>query len=142
VILCNPTSNLGKNQFANPNCFGPQPIGKLGNAGMPYIGGPKFWNNDLSLRKDFKIKEHQDLQFSVSAFNFTNTGLLSFAPGDNNLNLQFNDLGQVITGTGCPQNTITAANPKGVSCTVPTTFGVATHHVGSRIMEFGLRYSF
>jgi Carboxypeptidase regulatory-like domain len=142
IITCNPTSGLGPNQFANPKCFGPQPVGKLGDPAMPYMGGPKFWNNDLSVRKDFRFKERQNLQFSVSAFNLTNTGLLSFAPGDNNLNLQFNDLGQVITGAGCPQNTKTAANPSGVQCTAPTTFGVATHHVGARTMEFGLKYSF
>jgi hypothetical protein len=169
VLLCNPTSGLGKNQFANPNCFGPQPVGKLGNAAMPYMGGPKFWNNDLSLRKEFKIKEHQDLQFSVSAFNFTNTGLLSFSPGDNNLNLQFNDFAQPITGAtmlfpgnglpsgtkgattaqvmACPQNTIGqtingVSYPTGIKCAGTSTFGVATHHVGSRIMEFGVKYSF
>src|SRR5439155_10727476 len=47
VLKCSPTSNLGHNQFANPNCFGPQPSGKLGAAAMPYMGGPLFWNNDL-----------------------------------------------------------------------------------------------
>jgi len=136
VVLCNPTSGLGKNQFANPSCFGPQPYNKLGNAAMPYMGGPMFWNNDLTLRKEFRIKERQALQFSVSAFNFTNTGLLSFAPGDSNLNLNFNDLGQVITGTTCP------ATSGGTKCTQQSTFGVATNHVGNRVMEFGLKYSF
>jgi hypothetical protein len=154
---------LGHNQFANPNCFGPQPVGKLGDPAMPYMGGPKFWNNDLSLRKDFKFKERQNLQFSVSAFNFTNTGLLSFSPGDNNLNLQFNDFAQVITGASmlfpgngktttaqvlaCPQNTISqtingVSYPNGIKCAGASTFGDATHHVGSRIMEFGLKYTF
>lgn len=136
VITCNPRSNLGPNQFANPQCFGPQPAGKLGDPALPYMGGPMFWNNDLNLRKDFRFKERQNLQFSVSAFNFTNTGLLSFVPGDNNLNLQFNDIGQVITGTTCPQTS------NGTSCNQTSTFGVATHHVGARIMEFGLKYSF
>ena len=169
VLTCNPSTGLGHNQFANPNCFAPQPIGKLGSAGMPYIGGPKFWDNDLSLRKDFKIKEHQNLQFSVSAFNLTNTGLLSFSPGDSNLNLTFNDLKQVITGASmlypgnglapgtpgattdqvmsCQQRTVGqkingVSYPNGITCTGTTTFGTATHHVGGRIMEFGLKYSF
>jgi carboxypeptidase family protein len=136
VILCNPTSGLGHNQFANPNCFGPQPAGKLGNAAMPYMGGPLFWNNDLSLRKQFHFKERQALEFTASAFNFTNTGLLSFSPNDSNLTLNFNDIGQVITGTTCP------ATSKGVQCSQQSTFGVATHHVGNRVMEFGLRYTF
>jgi len=169
IITCNPSSGLGHNQFANPNCFAPQPVGKLGDPALPYIGGPKFWNNDLSLRKEFKIKERQTLQFSASAFNFTNTGLLSFSPGDNNLNLIFNDFGQVVTGasmlfpgnglapgtTGattpqvlpCPQNTKGktingVAYPNGIKCGGTSTFGLATHHVGARIMEFGFKYSF
>ena len=92
--------------------------------------------------KNFKIKENQTLQFRVAAFNFLNHGLLSFTNNDNNLGLQFNDLGQVITGTSCPANTITTASPNGVPCTATTTFGTATHHVGNRIMEFSVKYSF
>ena len=163
VVTCNPTSNLGHNQFANPNCFAPQPYNKLGNAAMPYMGGPLFWNNDLSVRKLFKVKEHQTLEFSASAFNFTNTGLLSFVSGDNNLTLGFNDFGQVITGANMvyPGNGTTTTDatmacqattigqtingvlyPNGIKCAGTTTFGVATHHVGNRIMEFGIKYTF
>lgn len=158
VITCNPTSGLGHNQFANPSCFGPQPTGKLGNAAMPYMGGPRFWNNDLSLRKLFTVKERQSLEFSVSAFNLTNTGLLSFVSGDNNLTLGFNDLGQVITGAkmtypggsgpeSCVATTIGATihnitYPNGIKCAGTSTFGDATHHVGGRIMEFGVKYIF
>jgi len=136
VIKCNPTSHLGHNQFANPDCFGPQPYDQLGAAAMPYMGGPLFWQSDLTLRKDFHISERQNLQFSVSAFNFLNHGLLSFSPNDSNLNLTFNDIGEVITGTSCP------ATSGGTPCGQASTFGVATHHVGNRVMEFGLKYSF
>jgi hypothetical protein len=170
AILCNPAAGKrGPNQFVDPSCFGPQPVGKLGNAAMPYMGGPMYWNSDLSLIKNFKIKERQNLQFRVAAFNFLNHGLLSFDNNDNNLTMQFNDLGQVVTGasmlyrgnglpagtTGattdqvmsCQQNTIGqtingVAYPNGIKCAGTTTFGVATHHVGYRLMEFGLKYSF
>jgi len=135
-ILCNPaTGPRLKNQFVSPICFGPQPAGMLGNAAMPYMGGPMYWNSDLSLIKNFKIKERQNLEFRIEAFNFVNHGLLSFDNNDNNLSLQFNNLGQVITGTSCPMNTTTP-------CNQTTTFGVATHHVGNRIMELALKYSF
>jgi hypothetical protein len=135
-ILCNPaTGPRLKNQFVSPICFGPQPKGMLGNAAMPYMGGPMYWNSDLSLIKNFKIKERQNFEFRIAAFNFVNHGLLSFDNNDNNLNLQFNNLGQVITGTSCPQNATG-------QCTQASTFGVATHHVGNRIMELGLKYSF
>jgi hypothetical protein len=137
VIKCNPAAgHRGPNQFVDPSCFGPQPAGTLGNAAMPYMGGPMYWNSDLSVMKNFRIKERQNLEFRVAAFNFMNVGLLSFAPGDNNLTLGFNDQGQVITGTSCP------ATSGGVPCTQASTFGTATHHVGNRVMEFSVKYSF
>jgi hypothetical protein len=137
ALLCNPAAgNRGPNQFVDPSCFGPQPAGKLGNAAMPYMGGPKYWNSDLTVMKHFKIKERQNMEFRASAFNLMNVGLLSFAPSDNNLSLLFNDRGQVITGTSCP------ATSGGVACTQASTFGTATHHVGNRVMEFSVKYSF
>ena len=137
ALLCNPAAGKrGPNQFVDPSCFGPQPAGKLGNAAMPYMGGPLYWNSDLTVMKNFKIKERQNVEFRASAFNFMNVGLLSFAPSDNNLSLLFNDQGQVITGTSCP------ATSGGKPCTQASTFGTATHHVGNRIMEFSVKYSF
>ena len=32
--------------------------------------------------------------------------------------------------------------PNGIPCAGTTTFGEATHHVGSRIMELSLKFSF
>jgi hypothetical protein len=137
ALLCNPAAGKrGPNQFVDPSCFGPQPAGKLGNAAMPYMGGPMYWNSDLAVMKNFKIKERQNVEFRFSAFNFMNHGLLSFAPSDNNLSLLFNDKGQVITGTSCP------ATSGGVACTQASTFGTAAHHVGNRVTEFSVKYSF
>jgi len=135
-ILCNPAHGLMKNYFANPSCFGPQPSNALGDASIPYLAGPMYWNSDLAVTKHFKIKEHQDVEFRASAFNFMNHGLLSFTNGDSNLQLVINDLGQVITGTTCP------GTSGGVSCTQQTTFGEATHHVGNRVMELSVKFSF
>jgi hypothetical protein len=84
------------------------------------MAGPKFWNSDLTLIKNFKVKERQNLEFRVAAFNFLNYGLLSFVNNDNNLTLGFDSTGHV-------------TNPD---------FGTATHHVGNRIMEFAVKYSF
>jgi carboxypeptidase family protein len=147
ALLCNPAAGKrGTNQFVDPNCFGPQPAGKLGNAAMPYMGGPLYWNSDLTVMKNFKIKERQNVEFRVSAFNFMNVGLLSFAPSDSNLSLAINDMGQVITGAKNPADA-THATPwacplTGAACTGTSTFGVATHHVGNRVMSFGVKYSF
>lgn len=119
LITCNPAKGLTKNQFINPNCFAPNPAGQLGTASMPYLPGPMFWNSDLTLMKNFKLTERQALQFRFAAFNFLNHDLLSFVNNDNNLKLTLSPTGQ--------------AN---------SNFGLATSHVGHRILEVGAKYSF
>jgi len=138
VITCNPAKGGSGHQFINPNCFAPDPAGVLGTASMPYLPGPMYWNSDLTLLKTFKLTERQALQFRFAAFNFLNHDLLSFVNNDNNLKLTFNDLGQVITGTN---STVCPATGH-VSCSQPSTFGVASSHVGRRILEMGVKYSF
>jgi hypothetical protein len=130
-ITCNPTSGLGHNQFLNPNCFAPAPVGSLGTGRMPYMPGPMFWNSDLSLMKSFKITEHQNLQLRFAAFNFLNHDLLSFAPGDSNLKLNFDSTGRLSNGPGYSPTQ-----------TYNQIFGVATAHYGHRILELGVKYSF
>lgn len=133
VLTCNPTSNLKPGYYLNPSCFAQPTPGKLGNAGMPYLPGPMFWNTDLSLMKSFKIKERQNLQFRLAFFNPLNHALTSFTSGDSNLKLSYNDQGQIITGTSCA-----TTGP----CTQQTTFGKATYVVGGRVIELGVKYSF
>lgn len=118
-IVCNPAQGLSQDQFINPGCYKPAPAGTLGTGSMPYLPGPMFWNSDLAVMKNLRITEHQNLQFRVSAFNFLNHDLLSFTNGDNNLKLVFDPSGN--------------ANPD---------FGKAIYHVGHRIVEFGMKYSF
>jgi hypothetical protein len=110
---------------------------------MPYLPGPIFWNSDLTLLKNFKITERQALQFRFAAFNFLNHDLLSFVNNDNNLKLNFNDLGQVITGASDPTTGLPCPGvTNGVQCAGTPTFGLATSHVGHRILEVGVKYSF
>jgi hypothetical protein len=89
---------------------------------MPYMAGPMFWNSDLSLLKNFKITERQALQLRFSGFNFLNHGLSSFTNGDSNLKLNFQK------GSNFTSNA--------------DTFGVADYHIGRRIVELGVKYSF
>lgn len=125
VITCNPTHGLAKNQYVNPACFSPAPAGTLGNAGLPYMPGPMFWNSDLTLIKNFRFKERQNVQFRFAAFNFLNHSLPSFTTNDNNLKLT------------CP------ASGSGLTCaTTSPNFGLAQYRFGHRILEVGLKYSF
>jgi hypothetical protein len=99
-----------------------------------------FWNSDLTLLKDFKIGERKKLQFRFAAFDFLNAALPSFSGSytthDANLTANFNDLGQMITGTACP------ATSGGVRCTQKSTFGTTDTIYGQRKLEFGLKYTF
>lgn len=122
LITCNPRSGLQKNQYANPNCFTMPGPGQLGNGGMPYLPGPMFWNSDIAVTKNFRIKERENLMFRFSAFNFMNHGLSSFTSNDSNLKLTF-------SGT----------NP---TTTNASTFGVADYHTGNRVLELGAKFSF
>jgi hypothetical protein len=136
LITCNPTLGVHGGQFLNPKCFSPTPLGSLGTGSAPYMAGPMFWSSDLTLLKRMKITERQNLEFRFATFNPLNHGLLSFAPGDSNLTMNFNDLGQVITGTSCPSTS------GGTPCSEHSTLGKATHHYGYRTLEFGVKYIF
>lgn len=107
-------------EYLNPNCFAPAPANGYGTGGMPYLNGPMFWQSDLSLMKNFKITERQNLQFRFAAFNFMNHDLPSFTAGDQKLYATFNAQGKLTT----------------------PNFGIAQYTFGHRIMEMGVKYSF
>ncbi len=132
VLTCNPTSHLQPGYYLNPNCFAEPKVGQLGDAGMPYMPGPMFWNTDLSVMKNFKIKERQNLQLRLSAFNPLNHALTSFVSGDPNLKLNYNAAGQVTTNTPLPNGQTEPG----------TTFGQADYKSGGRVLELGIKYSF
>jgi len=126
-ITCDPRMGLAHHQFLNPNCFAPPAAGTLGDGSMPYMPGPMFWNSDLTLVKNMKITERQQVQFRFAAFNFLNHDLLSYALGqDPNLKLNF-------------------ANSSGNLTPITTnasTFGVAQYYAGHRTIEMGAKYIF
>jgi len=121
TITCNPKRGLTGHEYLNPSCFAPAAAnGGFGTGGMPYLAGPMFWQSDLSVMKNFKITERQNLQFRFAAFNFLNHDLRSFSTGDTNLYATFNAQGQL-------------TNPN---------FGSAIYMMGHRIMEMGVKYTF
>jgi hypothetical protein len=137
-ITCNPVMNQpvtytvnGKSvsgvRYLNPACFAPAADGTAGTTNMAYLEGPKFYNADISLTKNFKLTERQRLQFKLQMFNFLNHALQSFQVGDNNLALKFNADG-------------TMKNPTGGASI--NTFGVANYKFGHRTLELMIKYSF
>jgi hypothetical protein len=125
-LVCDPRANLQKNQYVNGACFAapiPGSNGQIGVNGptiLPYMRGPGFFNTDLSLFKNFRFTERQNLQFRFSAYNLPNHPNRSFINSDQNLRLNFNSAGQLSN----------------------SRFGYADYKVGRRIIQLGIRYSF
>lgn len=121
ILTCNPTENLGENQYVNSACFAlPTTPGVNGPTLPPAIYGPMFMNHDLGLFKNFNISESKKLQFRFNAYNFLNHPLYSFVGNSNNLRLTFDASGKL-------------ANPN---------FGTATEKQGRRIVQLALKFYF
>jgi hypothetical protein len=121
VQVCDPTSNLGPNQYINGSCFAaPSHYYENGPTVMKPIYGPAFFNWDMGLFKNFQIKEQMKLQFRFNAYNFMNHPLWSF-PSTTNLTLGFDGrTGQLNT----------------------PNFGITTEKQGHRVLQLALKFYF
>ena len=121
IETCNPTANLAKNQYINPNCFAlPTRIGQNGPSVIPPIYGPAYFNSDLGMFKNFNITESKKLQFRFNAYNFLNHPLWSFYSNSN--------LGSV--GFSTP----TTINTPG--------FGTVVDKQGHRVIQVAVKFYF
>jgi hypothetical protein len=130
LLTCDPRKGLSDNQYINLNCFAAPALGQQGVYIFPYLKGPAYNSQDLTLSKSFSITESKRLQFRISANNFLNHPLKSLV--DNNLNLQF--------VTDNPDS----ANPKLVpNDFTKTNFGKYTENkFGRRIITLGVKFTF
>lgn len=120
VLTCDPRTNLRPRQYMRADCFAlPAFGGANGPTEYPYIHGPAFFQSDMTLIKDFKLKEKQNLEFRAAAFNWLNYKLKTFSshaqPGELNLSYPL------------------ANNP---------SFGQSTLNSGRRVLELAIKYSF
>ncbi len=90
VVTCDPTSHLATNQKLNESCFAAPAVGSNGPSTYPYYKGAAFFDTDLAAYKSFQIREKQDVQFRISAFNWVNHPLSQFS-GGNQLQLNYNN---------------------------------------------------
>jgi hypothetical protein len=77
-LVCNPNSGGAgtPSQFFNTSCFQRLTLaanaGQVGNEGRDVATGPGFSQTDLSLFKNFAIRESMQAQFRIEAFNALN----------------------------------------------------------------------
>ncbi|MBZ5683316.1 MAG: TonB-dependent receptor [Acidobacteriia bacterium] len=127
LLTCDPRNGLASGQYFNPNCFAvPTTPGVNGPYTWPYIRGPAYVSSDLSVYKNFKMTERQNLQFRVSAFNFVNHPLGQFQKTDDTT-MRFREI----------------AEQPGQYEQYNTNFtGKPAYEVGRRVFEFALKYTF
>jgi hypothetical protein len=134
-LICDPRKGNPKGVWLNVNCFAiPTGNGINGTMKMPYFPSPKYWKSDLTIMKNFKVRQKQSIQFRAAAFNFLNHGLTSFQASDVNLSLNHTNK-TVPTGFYGDANTPAFLQ-------AGANFGKATQHYGQRIVEFSTKYSF
>jgi outer membrane receptor protein involved in Fe transport len=86
-LVCNPNSGGAgtPSQFFNTSCFQRLTLaanaGLVGNEGRNVVTGPGFSQTDLSLFKNFAIRESMQAQFRIEAFNALNQAVF-FPPGN------------------------------------------------------------
>jgi hypothetical protein len=125
LVTCNPTGHSGAHNFVNGNCFAvPTVVGQNGPTLIPVSYGPAFFDSDLSIFKNFQIRESMKLQVRAMAYNFLNHPLYSF-PSGSPLTLQFVQ--------DPVSETFTQAN---------SNFGTTTQKQGARVIEFGAKFYF
>jgi hypothetical protein len=129
TVSCRGAGGSAKNQFIDPTCFGVPMPETNGQYRLPYIHGPAYMRHDLSVMKDFHVKEGKGLEFKMTGFNFLNHPLVSFDSNNtNNLQLQVNG---ATPGQALKTSYLTYQN-----------FGVAGVKYGARMMEMAVKFSF
>jgi hypothetical protein len=118
LVTCDPRSK----KYFNPACFAsPTIVNQNGPAVFPNIKGPAFFDTDLGAYKNFAMRDKQNIQFRLTAFNFINHPLPQFGLGSD-VNLQ-------LTGpNGTNTNTATTGRPQ--------------FEIGRRVVELAVKYVF
>jgi hypothetical protein len=135
-LTCDPSAGRKNGQLINPNCFSlptmPQfdsngvltGLGGQGPYQWPYLRGPAYFTNDLSLSRTIKVSERQSAQIKFTGMNFLNHALKSFDQNNNsNINLNFQNGVFVTSGAGW-------------------AYGIPNEKFGRRVLEISARYNF
>ncbi|HXJ88697.1 MAG TPA: carboxypeptidase regulatory-like domain-containing protein [Candidatus Binatia bacterium] len=134
AYTCNPAKGLTSGRYINPNCITVPTASHPASGRTPYLAGPMYWNTDLTLAKTFRIEDRHEVQFRFAMFNPFNHSLSSFTSADGNAKISGFD------SSGRPTNaTDTQHTCPGPQC---TAIGYTNYHMGHRVLELGVRYTF
>lgn len=109
-------------QYLNPAAFSLPGVGKFGTLGRGAIRGPGSMNFDLSVVKNWRIRESHNLQFRAEMFN-----------AFNHANFKWVDAGLSMNNIAGHEDFGKSFNPN---------FGRITATRGPREIQFGLKFSF
>jgi hypothetical protein len=104
----------------NPAAFAQPALGTLGNMGASNVLGPRYFQFDVALVREFPLHENVNLQVRAEAFNLFN-------------NVRFNNLNVNSLGQGSTTNTTLSA---------ASTFGTITGAQDPRILQLALKLTF
>jgi hypothetical protein len=121
ILTCDPHRNLKPGQYFNPACFALGPQGTNGPAVWPYIKGPAYFNSDLSLHKNFRVRE-RNIEFRIATFNFLNHPIPQFTWPDDEL--------------------LFTAPVAGARNSNALATGSPIYKVGSRVVSMAITYKF
>lgn len=119
--------------YLNKAAFALQPLGTIGNVGWNSVVGPHYWDIDMAVSRDFRIREGQTIQLRADAFNLPN----NFVP-------------IAVPTTGLAGNaTASTGTNFGASPTGPTFALISSAQFGqilaaypTRKIQFALKYTF
>jgi hypothetical protein len=102
--LVNPGAIYPANQsvthWINASAFASPPTGNYGNLGLNNIKGPGYFTLDVSLARNFRIREQKSLQIRADVFNLPNKANFSSPVAT----LTSGNFGQITsTGTNPPR---------------------------------------
>jgi hypothetical protein len=145
ALTCNPKSGLAKGQYFNPMCFTTPAYGTQGQANMPYMRNPAYFDTDLGIYKDFHFTESRYIEIRASAVNWLNHPLRQFNATGNNGDISLNfQQSTPATCAGCVDSTGKAINVISISPTNTNTLttGIPEFKVGQRLVTLAAKFYF
>lgn len=122
IVTCDPRKGLKAHQYFNPSCFSAPYEGHNGTFRLPYIHGPAYFNDEIGIFKDFKVRENDKLELRFQGFDFLNRSFDTYLQYDSSLYL---DLVGINTA---PLNA--------------SSGGVSTVRTGHRTIQLAAKYYF